>query len=183
MRVHRCSSWKSTLRSLTKISRRRYDPETLRFVVSARSLLEGAITKAWREIGQTLRLYERAYQGLTEDQKPESFRRFLREGPSLFMELGERIGRLEQVVSFWTYRLEQHAGMSPDEVMDAMRDLLQGLSIGPTVAEDAPHLHDRHFDAGKAFYLGEREIDDAVFPKGIADDDIFRRRAAAQFHH
>jgi len=130
---------KSTLRSLTKISRRRYDPETLRFVVSARGLLEGAITKAWREIGQTLRLYERAYQGLTEDQKPESFRRFLREGSSLFMELGERIGRLEQVVSFWTYRLEQHAAMSPDEVMDAMRDLLQGLSIGPTLAEDAPH--------------------------------------------
>jgi hypothetical protein len=24
--------------------------------------------------------------------------------------------------------------MSPDEVMDAMRDLLQGLSIGPAVA-------------------------------------------------
>jgi hypothetical protein len=130
---------KSTLRSLTKISRRRFDTEMLRFVVSARGLLEGAITKAWREVGQTLRLYERAYQGLTEDQKPESFRRFLREGPSLFMELGERIGRLEQVVSFWTYRLEQHAAMSPDEVMDAMRDLLQGLSIGPTLAEDAPH--------------------------------------------
>ena len=125
---------KSTLRSLAKISGRRYDTDVLRFVVSAKTLLEGAITKAWREIGQTLRLYDRAYQGLTQDHKPESFRRFLSEGSSLFMELGERVGRLEQVVSFWIYRLEQHPGMSPDEVMDAMRDLLQGLSIGPAVA-------------------------------------------------
>ena len=122
---------KSTLRSVSKISRRRYNTDVLRFVVSAKTLLEGAITKAWREIGQRLRLYDRAYQGLTQDQKPENFHRFLSEGASLFVELGERIGRLEQVVSFWSYRLEPHAGMSPDEVMDAMRDLLQGLSIWP----------------------------------------------------
>ena len=60
------------------------------------------------------------------------------------MELGERIGRLEQVVSFWAYRLGEHATMSPDEVMDAMRDLLQGLSIGPG-ASPAPEAAEEAF--------------------------------------
>jgi hypothetical protein len=55
-------------------------------------------------------------------------------GSSLFLDLGHRIGRLEQVVSFWNFRLSQHhnGGMSPDDVMEAMRDLLQGLAIWPT---------------------------------------------------
>jgi hypothetical protein len=129
---------KSTVSSIGKLSRRHYDANTTRFVTSAKGLLEEAITGAWREIAQTLKLYDRAYQGLTQDQKPENFRRFLSDGASLFIGLGERIGRLEQVVSFWTYRLDQHAAMSPDELMDNLRDLLQGLSIWPGAAEEAP---------------------------------------------
>jgi hypothetical protein len=129
---------KSTLRSIAKLGSRRCDADTLAFMVKTKGLLEGAITTAWREIGQMLKLYDNAYQGLTQDQKPENFRGFLSEGASLFIGLGERIGRLEQVVSFWTYRLGQHAAMSPDELTDNLRDLLQGLSIWPAVAEDAP---------------------------------------------
>jgi hypothetical protein len=130
---------KSTLRSIRKLSRRGHDADTVDFVNNARELLEAAITEAWRDIAQTLKLYDRAYQGLTEDQKPESFRRFLSDGSGLFVELGGRMGRLEQVVSFWTYRLDQHAAMSPDALMDNLRDLLQGLSIWPAaVAEEDP---------------------------------------------
>ena len=51
------------------------------------------------------------------------------------------------------------------------------------MAEDAPHLDQRHLDAGQALDLAQREIDDAVLAEGVADDDVFRRRAAAQFHH
>jgi hypothetical protein len=129
---------KSTLRSIAKLGSRRCDADTLAFMVKTKGLLEGAITTAWREIGQMLKLYDNAYQGLTQDQKPEKFRGFLSEGASLFIGLGERIGRLEQVVSFWTYRLGQHAAMSPDELTDNLRDLLQGLSIWPAVAADTP---------------------------------------------
>ena len=51
------------------------------------------------------------------------------------------------------------------------------------MAEDAAHLDQRHLDGGEALDLAQREIDHAVFPEGIADDDVLRRRAAAQFHH
>jgi len=116
------------------------ETDGLRFVISAKTLLEGTIAKTWREIVQRLHLYDRAYEGLTHEQNPEGFRSFLTSGSTLFIELGDRIGRLEQLVSFWEFRLSQHhtGGMSPDEVMDAMRDLLQGLSIWPAVTPPPP---------------------------------------------
>jgi hypothetical protein len=129
---------KSVLKSISRLTRRRYDEDSKAIVLRAKGLLEDAITEAWREIGQTLKLYDSAYIGLTVDQKPEKFRRFLSDGASLFIGLGERIGRLEQVASFWAYRLDQHASMSPDEVMDNLRDLLQGLGVWSAVATADP---------------------------------------------
>jgi hypothetical protein len=126
---------KATLKSLSRMNPRRYDTDMLRFVLSGKTLLEEAIAKAWREIGQKLKLYERAYSGLTQDQEPEHFRRFLMDGSTLFLSLGEQIGRLEQIVAYWDYRLSFHdtGGQSPEEVLDAMRDLLHGLSIWPNM--------------------------------------------------
>jgi hypothetical protein len=133
---------KATLSSISKLGRRRSTPDAKAFLASARALLERSITRSWREIGQTLKLYDAAYGALIEAQNPESFRRFLTQGSGLFLHLGERIGRLEQVVSFWGYRLAKHdsAAMSPDDVMDEVRDLLQGLSIWP--GEAAAELDD-----------------------------------------
>jgi hypothetical protein len=133
---------KATLRSISKINARRYDTDGLRFVIGAKTLLETTVAKTWREIAQRLRLYDRAYEGLTQDQNPENFRKFLAGGSTLFLELGDRIGRLEQLVSFWQFRLSQHhtGAMSPDDVMDCIRDLLQGLSIWPVNQPRLPVL-------------------------------------------
>jgi hypothetical protein len=124
---------KVAMRSIGRISRRRYGTDDLRFVLAAKELLESMIARTWREISDRLRLYDHAYEALTQAGNPESFRGFLVNGSKLFLELGERIGRLEQLVDFWDYRLGQHhtGAMSPEEVMDAMRDLLQGLAIWP----------------------------------------------------
>lgn len=125
---------KETVKSIGRISKRRYNTDSLRFVISARGLLETTIAKSWREIGLKLQMYDAAYDGLTHDRKPDAFRQFLMDGSSLFIDLGNRIGVLEQLVSFWDHRLDKHhtGTMSADEVMDAMRDLLQGLSIWPS---------------------------------------------------
>jgi hypothetical protein len=134
---------KATIKSMGRIGRRRYDTDALRFVLSAKVLLETTLAKSWREIGLKLKMYDRAYEGLTQDQKPENFRRFLMTGSDLFIDLGNRIGVLEQVVSFWEHRLIQHhtGNQSPEEVLDAMRDLLQGLSIWPS-AFPTPRIAD-----------------------------------------
>ena len=38
-------------------------------------------------------------------------------------------------------------------------------------------------DPGQALDLGERKIDHAIIAEGVADDNVFRGRAAAQFQH
>ncbi len=89
-------------------------------MIGAKEVLEETVTRIWREVGQTLKLYDRAYEGLTHDRNPENFRRFLLSGRTLFIDLGERIGKLEQLVSFWDHRLSNHhnGGMSPDDEAD-----------------------------------------------------------------
>ena len=51
------------------------------------------------------------------------------------------------------------------------------------MAEDALHLDQRHLDAGEPLDLGQREIDHALVAEAIADDDVLRRRAAAELEH
>jgi hypothetical protein len=125
---------KSTLKSIAGIRSRRYERDELSFVIGAKALLEKTITSSWREVAQRLKLYDRAFASLTNQENPDGFRTFLIHGSSLFIELGERIGRLEQVVSFWNDRFgnQRIAGMSPDDVLDGMRELLQALSVWPT---------------------------------------------------
>jgi len=131
-RIHTLTNpLKTTLRSISRLGGKRSSEDTLRFTMSAKSLLENSIAGAWRGIGETLQLYDQAYTALIERQDPASFRQFLAQGSGLFLDLGERIGRLEQVIGFWSYRLSQHDTMSAEEVVDALRDLLQGMSIWP----------------------------------------------------
>ncbi|HLI65148.1 MAG TPA: hypothetical protein VKU90_02185 [Caulobacteraceae bacterium] len=132
---------KTTLKSILSLGGKRYAADAEAFVERARMLLQRTIAESWREIGDTLRRYDAAYSTLIDSRDPDSFRRFLTQGSGLFIDLGEGIGRLEQVVSYWSHRLRGHAsGMGPDEVIDALRDLLQGLSIaaGPEADYSPP---------------------------------------------
>ncbi|WP_421934338.1 hypothetical protein [Phenylobacterium sp.] len=123
---------RSTLKSLLAVRAGRYGRIESAFVVSASEQVQQTITAAWREVGQRLRLYDQAFASLTDQENPDGFRSFLMRGSGLFMEIGARIGQMEQVVSFWNYcfSAERLAGMSPEEVLDGLRDLLQALSIG-----------------------------------------------------
>ena len=122
---------KVTLRSISGIQVRRFDSDELTFAIRTKRLLERTITDTWREVGQRLKLYDRAFASLTDGGDPDGFRTFLINGTALFVELGDRIGRLEQAISFWNHRfgVTRIAGMSPDDVLDGMCELLQALSV------------------------------------------------------
>ncbi len=49
------------------------------------------------------------------------------------------------------------------------------------MAQDTPGFGERDVDAGEALHFRQREVDQAVVAKGLADDDILRRRAATEF--
>jgi hypothetical protein len=124
---------KATMRSISRLHRRRYESAGLRYVLVAKAQLEETIARSWREVGDSLKAYDRAFEAMTVDKNPDVFRKFLADGRRMFLDLGDRIGRMEQLVSFWDYRLGRHhdGGMGPDEVLDGMRDLMQILAIRP----------------------------------------------------
>lgn len=55
-------------------------------------------------VGAIIGIYDNAYGSLIERQNPAVFRDFLLTAPSLFLEVGERIGALYHMNSFWKYR-------------------------------------------------------------------------------
>jgi len=55
-------------------------------------------------VQHTLGRYDEAYLELTTRENPLAFRNFLLAAPNMFVEIGERLGGIQHVTSFWRYR-------------------------------------------------------------------------------
>lgn len=77
-----------------------------------------------------LNFYDRAFKGLTQRNRPLEFRDFLLEAPQLFVELGEMLGVLSHVVSYWRYRFPKGASLKVGE--EELSDLLGEFDAGLT---------------------------------------------------
>jgi hypothetical protein len=58
----------------------------------------------------TLKLYDKAFAGLIRDGKPATFRDFLLRSPRLFADLGECVGAISHISSYWAYRYPRGGG-------------------------------------------------------------------------
>ena len=125
---------KATLQAFGRIRSRRFESDEVLFVQRCKELLQRTVTALQDEVSRRLKRYDQAFHALTSVGDPSSFRVFLAKGSGL--ELGEQIGRLEQMVGFWEHRFggARMSAMSPCDIIDGMRDLLQGLSIS-TIAQ------------------------------------------------
>lgn len=63
-------------------------------------LLVTSIERAETILGR----YKTAYAALTDSKDPKAFREFLLSAPDMFIELGEYLGSLQHITSFWRYR-------------------------------------------------------------------------------
>jgi hypothetical protein len=76
-----------------------------------------------------LRVYDDAFRSLTQEGKPTAFRDFLRDAPILFARLGERLGAIQHIVSFWRYRMaHDKAAPGAEELIDLLADFETSLS-------------------------------------------------------
>lgn len=73
----------------------------------ARPRIAKALVKTIHDTGQILENYDEVYRALAEERNPEPFRRFLMRGSNLFFELGEKLGVLNHIVSFWKFRMQR----------------------------------------------------------------------------
>lgn len=109
-----------------------WDDGTRDYLKEVRPRLARRIINATSGVGRTLNIYDAAYNALVQGEDPSPFRRFLMEGPGLFFELGESIGILSHIASFWGYRIGYSMTgqrLSPIEYADMLVDFEDALSV------------------------------------------------------
>ena len=102
---------------------------TLGYLATARASLRLGLAEAARNVRATLEIYETAYRALTSNSDSAAFRDFLLNAPRLFNELGERLGAIDHMVSFWSFRFPENrlSVVSADELADIFGDFESGL--------------------------------------------------------
>jgi len=106
------------------------DAATREYLAEVRPRLAKTIIAAIVSTHKTLKVYDEAYLELTQGAYPAPFRQFLLNGPKMFFELGESIGILGHIASFWAYRMGgrmSHLRLTPQAFADILVDFEESL--------------------------------------------------------
>lgn len=103
------------------------------YVARVRGDLQKAIVEACRTVNATLNVYDRAFHDLARNGQPKAFREFLLQAPAMFYALGERLGAVQHIVSFWRFRFPpgQPARIGGEELVDILMDFEASLGFTP----------------------------------------------------
>lgn len=104
------------------------DVATQRFLDDTRKRLRRGILVERQAIMRALDVYDRAFDDLIDNGRPQAFREFLLRAPDMFLSLGEKVGVVAHIASFWRYRFPTGAPLVAD-IEDAI-DLLQDFDAG-----------------------------------------------------
>lgn len=108
------------------------DGEAREYLKRGRAVLLQLLKGCWAQTRQTLGVYEEAYSGLTDRGDPLIFRDFLLRAPSLFDSLGEQLGAIQHIISFWKHRFgPRSTPPSAPELIDIFMDFESSLQVRP----------------------------------------------------
>jgi hypothetical protein len=107
------------------------DRESSAAIAATKRAIAQGVKQSSDSIRQSLATYDHAYSRLIDAKNPADFREFLLKAPSLFLEIGEKVGGLSHVASFWNYRFPNAMSKSaePDELIVLFSDFAQSLGI------------------------------------------------------
>lgn len=102
-----------------------------RYIELARVRLRQALAHSCATVRVTLKVYDDAYADLTRNGQPLAFRTFLLQAPDLFHDLGERLGSIQHILSFWRYRFPEKARrqVNGEELSDILADFEASLNF------------------------------------------------------
>ena len=107
------------------------DAATARYLDEARKRLQAGVVIERNAVQRALRVYDDAFEDLIDNGRPQAFRAFLLNAPEMFLSLGERVGVISHIASYWRYRFPE--GRTPtaqvDEAIDILQDFEEGLSV------------------------------------------------------
>lgn len=120
-----------TAKGLEQLVANGVDPAASKYIDAARTRLKRAIGEHRLAVSRALGVYDHAYNELTRNGEPDAFVAFLRRAPSLFVELGEKVGAISHIASYWRYRFPTGRPMRAqcDEAMAILQDFESGLGI------------------------------------------------------
>jgi len=100
-------------------------------ITDMRSNISRSFTKAVRSVSDTLSVYDNAYYMLTQKSDPQVFKSFLLSAPDLFKALGERLGAVQHLLTFWRYRVPEgtRPQMDAEELLDIFGDFENSLDV------------------------------------------------------
>lgn len=115
------------------------DDNTRTYIAAARRRIVAAIQVSCRSAEQMLDIYDDAYEALTRKADPIAFRDFLLESPAMFLRLGEQIGVISHIVSYWRFCFDhqRRASATPQELMDIFLDFEMSLGVQDEIAAPA----------------------------------------------
>jgi hypothetical protein len=106
------------------------ESEAGRYVHEARRRLQAGVLLERSAIMRTMKVYDDAFAALIENGRPQAFRDFLLCAPEMFLSLGERVGVISHISSYWRYRFSKDDSLTVDvdEAIDIFADFEAGLS-------------------------------------------------------
>jgi hypothetical protein len=105
------------------------DSEAKAYIERGRRVLRHQILKTCESVIDTLKIYDNAYANLTKNGRPTAFRDFLLDAPRLFTRVGDLVGAVQHILSFWRFRFGPRAApVSVEELIDIMMDFESSLA-------------------------------------------------------
>ena len=100
-----------------------------------RAIIQGAQDSS-NDVRRILAIYDDAYGSLIVKQDAKMFRQFLLNAPALFLEIGEKMGALAHISSFWQYRFPAGAprNIDVDELTAIFEDFYKSFGLEAKLA-------------------------------------------------
>ena len=107
------------------------DAEQAGYLGAARNAIILGVKGHSEDVRRLIAVYDNAYSQLVDKQDPKTFRDFLLKAPSLFLEMGEKIGAMSHITSFWQYRFSENASrfIDPEELSMIFQDFTQSFGV------------------------------------------------------
>jgi len=103
-------------------------PEQKVFLANARRNIIEMVRDNGSHVNKALAVYDNSFGDLVNNQTPKAFRDFLLSAPYMFLELGEKLGAISHIVSFWRYRFGP--SVSPHIDSEELAAIFQDFSSG-----------------------------------------------------
>lgn len=103
-------------------------PEQKVYLTAARRNIIEMVRDNGNHVNKALGVYDASFGDMVENQSPKTFRDFLLSAPYMFLELGEKLGAISHIVSFWRYRFPPGGPTYIDA--DELAAIFQDFSCG-----------------------------------------------------